>query len=376
MSQNTTWVALDTAKRKHVVAVLFPGNDQYVELSVANEPRAIRRFVRKIERQSVAPVRMCYEAGPCGFGLQRQILAAASGELECQVIAPSLIPYRPGDRVKTDRRDARKLVDLFKSGHLTEVAPPTEAEESVRDLMRSREDIRQDLVRSRHRLSKLLLRRGIIFSDGKAWTVKHRKWLKSLAWDHPQDVVVFDDYYLAITHLEERMRSLEATIKKVSEEDPYREPVGWLRCMRGIDTVTAMTVVAELHGFARFHSPRQLMSYLGLTPSEYSSGDRVRRGGITKTGNGHVRRILVEAARHNRHKPAVSYALRKRREDQPAWAVGIADSAMVRLHRRLYYLKSKGKTDNKAITAVARELVGFIWAMMCEGSRRNELASA
>jgi transposase len=189
---------------------------------------------------------------------------------------------------------------------------------------------------------------------------------------HQADEVVFEDYRLAIAYLEDRLRSLEARIERYAQEDPYRIPVGWLRCFRGIDTVTAMTILAEVHDFARFRTPTTLMSYLGLVPSEHSSGDRRRQGGITKAGNAHVRRVLIEAAWHGRHKPAVGYALRKRREGQPAWAIAHADRAMRRLHQRYQALLARGKPHNKVVSAVARELVGFLWALLQEGRVRQE----
>jgi transposase len=193
-----------------------------------------------------------------------------------------------------------------------------------------------------------------------------------MVWEQREDAEVFDDYRLAISQIEDRLRGLDGRIEALSQEAPYREPVGWLRCFRGIDTVTAMTTVCEVHGFSRFQSAGALMAYLGLVPTEHSSGDRRRQGGITKTGNSHVRRVLVESAWTARHKPAVGYKLRKRRQGQPAWAIAHADRAMRRLWRRYHYLEARGKPQNKIVAAVARELVGFIWAMLQEGSLRNE----
>ena len=245
--------------------------------------------------------RRCYEAGPGGFALQRQLEAEG---IECRVIAPALIPRRPGDRVKTDRRDARKLAELLRADLLTAVHPPTIDQEAVRDLCRAREDAVTDRTRARHRLAKLLLRRGIAY-DGRNWTLRHRRWLLTLRFEHPAAQATFDDYLRALEGVEERLRTLEQELAECASSDDYREAVGLLRCFRGIDTVTAMTVLAELGDVTRFGSARQLMSYLGLTPSEYSSGARQQRGPITKTGNAHVRRILVESAWHYRHPPRV-----------------------------------------------------------------------
>jgi transposase len=298
----------------------------------------------------------------------------AAGPVVCEVVAPSLIPVKPGEKIKTDRRDARKLAELLRADLLTEVRPPTLEEEGVRDLCRCREDAKEDLMRARHRLGKMLLRRGLVYSGGKAWTRPHRKWLRSIEWDNEADQTVFDDYFRAIEHVEERQAALTSKIEELSKQAPYAEPVGWLRCFRGIDTVTAMTIVAELHDFSRFTSPRALMSYLGLVPRESSSGDSTRRGGITKTGNKHVRRILIEAAWHYRHKPAVGAKLRKRREGQPGSVIAIADRAQLRLHKRYWkLLLGSNKPSNKVAVAVARELVGFIWAVLypqaTEGAR-------
>jgi len=246
---------------------------------------------------------------------------------------------------------------------LTEVHPPTRDEEAVRDLCRCREDAREDLLRARHRLGKMVLRRGLVYA-GKAWTQKHRQWLRELSFEHEADRAVFGDYFYAIEQLEERCRGLEEKLVLVSQQEPYQQPVGWLRCFRGIDTVTAMTLVAELHDFRRFESPRDLMAYLGLVPSERTTAKRYRRGAITKTGNSHARRVLVEASWHYRHQPAVGAKLRKRRAGQPEWAISIADRAQARLHRRYWRLVLHGKPPSKAVTAITRELVGFIWATL------------
>lgn len=361
MEKAITFVALDAHKLENQVAMLLPGTSKAVEWDCTNERSAVRRMVRRVQRQASGEVRFCYEAGPCGYALQRWIREA--GE-ECVVVAPSLVPRKPGDRVKTNRRDARKLVELFRAELLTEVHPPTAQDEAVRDLCRAREDAHQDLVRSRHRLSKLLLRRGWAFTGGKKnWSQGHRLWLRTLRFEHHADQVVFDDYLLAIEQLEERLRSLEQHIEQVSQLAPYAEPVAALRCFRGIDTITAMGLVAELHDFMRFASPRGLMAFLGLVPSEYSSGDSEHRGGITKAGNSHARRLLIEAAWHYRHRPSAS-SLKRRRQGQPARVVALADKAMQRLHRRFNRMVAKGKPRPKVVVAVARELAGFIWAAL------------
>lgn len=360
MSDVITYVGLDVHKKDIHVAMLVGRTHTPETWQLTNEPKAIHRLIRKLEREASGPVQTCYEAGPCGYALQRQLRKAG---MSCAVIAPALTPRKPGERVKTDRRDARKLAELFRAGLLTEVAPPTEAEEAVRDLCRARDDAREDLQRCRHRLGKLLLRRGLHY-DGRNWTVAHRQWLRALTWTHAAEQHVVDDYLLAIEQLEARLAELDARLSEIAGTDPYREPVGWLRCFRGIDTLTAITLIAELHDFRRFRTARALMSYVGLVPGEDSSGERTRRGRITKTGNALVRRVLIEAAWHYQHRPAVGPALRRRREGQATRVIAIADQAQQRLCRRFHRLSVLHKLPAKIVVAVARELAGFIWAAL------------
>ena len=300
-----------------------------------------------------------YEAGPCGYVLQRRL---TRDRLCCQVIAPALIPRKPGDRIKTDRRDARKLAELHRAGLLTEVCPPTPAEEAVRDLCRARDDARSDRQRARHRLGKLLLRRGL-HDAGKNWTQAHRRWVDGLSWAHEAERVVVDDYVLAIDHLDARLGELDARLADVAETDPYRAPVGWLRCFRGIDTLTAILILAE-HDVRRFSAAPALMAYLGLVPREDSSADRHRRGRITKAGNTLVRRLLVETAWHYRHRPGIGRALAHRREGQPPSVIAIADKAQQRLCRRFRTMTMHNKPAPVIAVAVARDLTGFLWAAL------------
>jgi len=265
---------------------------------------------------------------------------------------------------------------LYRGDQLTVVHPPTAAEEAVRDLVRCREDAKEDLLRTRHRISKMLLRRGHVYRAGQAWTIRHGEWMAQIVWEYEADRETFESYRLHLSQLTDRIAALEEQIQGYSQAEPYREPVGWLRCFRGIDTITAMTIIVELHEFGRFKSARALMAYLGMVPSEHSTGESVRRGGLTKAGNGHVRRVLIEAAWCNRHAPAVGYGLRQRRKGQPAWAVAHADRAMQRLAKRYRRLMARGKPQNKVVAAIARELAGFIWAVMREGQARRESASS
>jgi transposase len=360
VKQVTTFVGIDAHKKSLFVAMLIGSETTPVTWQLANEPSAVRRLVRTLEREAPGPVRACYEAGPCGYALQRQL---TTPRVSCQVIAPALIPRKPGERVKTNRRDARKLVELFRAGLLTAVRPPTPEEEAVRDLCRARDDAREDLQRGRHRLGKLLLRRGRHY-HGRNWTCAHRQWMASLAWAPRAERVVFDDYLLAIEHLEARLRELDARLAEIAQTDPYREPVGWLRCFHGIDTLTAMLILGELHDFRRFHSPRALMAYLGLVPGEESSGERHRRGRITRTGNALVRRLLVETAWHYRQRPGGSAGVMRRRKSQPARVVAIAEKAQQRLCRRFRRFADHHKPAPKIAVAIARELAGFLWAAL------------
>jgi transposase len=360
MQDVITYVGMDAHKKDLFIAMLVGTSATPVTWQAANEPQAVRRLVRKLEREAPGPVRVCYEAGPGGYALQRQLTTA---RVACQVIAPALIPRKPGERIKTNRRDARKLAELFRAGLLTEVHPPTPEDEAVRDLARARDDAREDLQRARHRLGKLLLRRGLHYS-GRNWTQAHRRWIASLTWTQPAERVVVDDYVLAIEHLEARLIELDAALAEIAETDPYRDPVGWLRCFRGIDTLTAMLILAELHDFRRFPAPDALMAYLGLVPGEHSTGEKHRRGRITRTGNGLVRRLLVETAWHYQHRAGVGVALKRRRQGQPGRVIAIADKAQQRLCRRFRRLAEHHKPAPKIAVAIARELAGFLWAAL------------
>ena len=360
MHEPSTFVGMDVHRRDIVVSMLVPGADGPVEWRLANEETAVRGLAKKLRRQGGDAIRCVYEAGPCGYALQRQLQAIG---LECDVVAPSMIPIRPGERIKTDRRDARKLAELARAGLLTVVRPPSEDEEAVRDLCRGRDDVRLDLMRARHRLGKFLLRRGRVFGR-PAWSQAHRWWLGQQSFERTAERVMFEDYLLAVEQTEARRRSLELHLEDLAREPRYAESVAWLRCFRGIDTITAITLLAELHDFRRFRSPSQLMAYLGLVPSEYSSGPQQHRGGITRTGNRHVRRLLIEAAWHHRHKPRVGIALAQRRHGQPEHIIALADKAQLRLSRRYRRMERRGKHPTKIVVAVARELVGYLWAAL------------
>jgi transposase len=358
MNEPSTFVGLDAHKDSISVALLRPGSRLPEEWKIVNEPKAVRRLARRLAGEP-AP-RACYEAGPGGYVLQRQL---AQEGISCVVIAPSLIPVKPGQPIKTDRRDARKLAELFRAGLLTEVHPPSEDEEAVRDLCRCRDDAQRDLTRARNRLTKFLLRRGRVYAIGRrpTWSQRYWNWLRSQPFEREADRVVFEDYVLTVQQADARVEALEREIERASLKEPYRAPVAALRCFHGVDTVTALAIVAELHDPFRFPSARQLAAYLGLVPREASSGGSRRQGGITGAGNRHLRRLLVEAAWHDRHKPLVGRALRLRRRGQPSAVIVLADRALRRLtlrHRRMTY---QGKHPNVVTIALARELAGHLW---------------
>lgn len=366
----TTYVGLDVHKKSIAIALLPGSGGPAVEWQEPNELRAVQRLARRLKRESGDNVRCCYEAGPTGYALWRQLSGLG---VSCMVVAPSLIPVKPGCRIKTDPRDARKLAELLRAGLLTEVHPPSEMDEALRDLCRCRDNARDDLVRARHRLGKFLLRRHCIFTGSKhSWGTRHHHWLEQLRFDDGAAQATFDAYWFAVQQCEERLSRLDGLLAEFGNRDPYREPVGWLRCYRGIDTVTAVSIIAELHDFRRFRSPRALMAYLGVVPSEYSSGESQRRGSITKAGNRHIRRLLVEVAWHNRHRPGVSLPLKRRREGQPARVIALADRAQQRLSLRYMRMSARGKPHVKIVVAMARELVGYLWATL----RTSETAAS
>jgi transposase len=319
--------------------------------------------VKRLQGQ-VGAVRCCYEAGPCGFELQRALTQQA---IPCDVIAPALIPRRPGDRVKTDRRDAGQLAILYRAGALTAIHIPTEHEEAARDLLRCREDIRGDLLRARHRLSKFLLRHGRRFTaTKKAWSKRHDAWLRAQTWPLPALDQTHRAYLRTVDEAVARLRAVEEDLGALLALEPLRTRVARLRCFRGIDDLTALTIAAELGDARRFATAPSLMAFVGLIPSEHSSGAKQARGAITKTGNAHLRRVLVEAAWHYRHHPFVGRTVRMRQQGAPATTIAHAWTAQQRLHRRYQRFAARGKPKQHSVTAIARELTGFVWAALTQ----------
>jgi transposase len=369
MDKDTTYVALDDSKRKIVVGILRPGAEAPELREIANDPQQIRRLFERLKREG--PVTACYEAGVSGYDLYRQLKALG---VAGAVIAPALTPRRPGQRIKTDRRDAAKLVRLFRAGELTAIHVLDESEEAVRDLTRCRDDLRRDVLRWRHRVLKLLARHGRAYLVGRNWSQAHWRWIREQRFDLPPLQRAFEATVFALEQALARQAELDKELEAVADTAPYREPVGWLRCFRGIDTLSAIIRLAEVVGFQRFHRPRELMAYLGLVPSEYSSGESQRRGALTKAGNSQARRVLIEAAWHYRHRPTIGRALASRSHGQPDEVISQAWRAQQRLHRRYRHLVGHGKRPPVAVAAVARELVGFIWAAMTRHESRRHAA--
>ena len=333
------------------------------ERTLPYDPEAVARAVARWPR-----VRCCYEAGPTGYRLARHLRARG---IACDVVAPGLVPVRPGDRVKTDPRDARKLARLHAGGLLEAITVPSEQVEALRDLVRAREDARLDRMRDRHRMSKFLLRHGLRMPT-KSWGVTRREWLGSLTFSYAHQQHAFQTYLHALDLVDRRIEALERELDAAATDGPWRELVARLRCLRGVDTLTALGLVAEIGtDWSRFQSAEQFMSYVGLVPSECSSGQSRRQGSITKAGNGHVRRLLVEAAWHQRQRPRVGAALAARQRGQDPLVLERAWRAQQRLHRRWSRMAARGKPHQKIAVATARELAGFVWAIATDQPVRS-----
>lgn len=358
MQEYTVYIGLDVHKDS-IWAASAAGRSEVVELGqIPNTPAAIGRLVRRLESKGFA-LHFVYEAGPCGYELYRQVLAMGH---VCKVVAPSLMPRRPGDQIKTDRRDAMTLARLARSGDLVSVWVPDVEHEAIRELVRCREDVKGVERQARQRMSALLLRHGRRY-ERDPWTQAHGRWLLEQKFEQPQTTAVFEHYLHSIMECGQRIVQVERQMEEALEVWGLRPLVDGLMAMRGVKLVTAMTVVAELGELGRFESAQQVMAFVGLVPSEHSSGCTRRQGRITKTGNGHVRRVLVESAWSYRHKPAWSSALRTRAAGASEAVRAIAWKAQKRLHSRYQRLVSRGKPHQQVIVAVAREELGFIWSI-------------
>lgn len=366
MKDNTKYVGLDVSKKKIAVAVADAGRSEprYIGL-IDYSVEAIRKVMKKLGEPE--QLKVCYEAGPTGYGIFRFLKSLG---IDCEVIAPSLIPQKPGSRVKTDKRDALNLARLHRSGDLTPIYVPTEDDEALRDLVRAREDVKEDELRAKHRLTKFLLRNEIKPPTGtKKWTVKYWNWLDQLTFDRSASQVVYQEYLQQLKEFQQRLKVLEKEIEAQAQDGVHAPMIQTLMTLRGVAVITATSIVAEVGSFQRFKTAKHFMAYTGLVPSESSSGELRSLGNITKTGNRHVRRLLIEAAWSYRYKPGVRRKLKERQVGQPANVLSISWKAQERLHKRYFRLISRGKPSGKAITAVARELAGFIWAVSNEAIR-------
>ena len=356
----TSFIGLDVHKDSISVALAEgEGAREVRDLGkIANRADQVRRLVDRLRGEGRA-LHFCYEAGPCGYGLYRQLRELGHA---CEVVAPALIPRRPGDRVKTDRRDARQLATLHRACELTAVWVPDEAHEAMRDLVRVRAQAVRGLTKARQQLKAFLLRHGRIH-PGRGWTRAHRRWLAEQRFAHPAQDIVLQDYIHAVEGAKARIDALNQQIEELIPAWSLAPVVAALQAMRGISWLSAVTLVAEIGDFTRFDNPRQLMAFLGLVPSEASSGGRVRRGAITKAGNRHARRVLIEGAWTYRMRARLSDRLLARNEGLPKEVRDIAWKAQLRLCRRYRYLAAAGKPKPVVTTAIAREMTGFIWAI-------------
>jgi len=355
------FVGFDTAKKKHAVAIADVGREGEIRYlgEIDSSSAAVERMIRKLAGR-YEELHFCYEAGPTGYGLYRQVRGLGH---PCTVVAPSLIPKKSGERIKTNRRDAVTLARLFRAGELTSVWVPDTVHEAVRDLVRAREAASQDLRRKRQQLLSFVLRHGRIFSGRQHWSRAHLRWLAQQKFDHPAQQIVFQDAVDAIDDAAARLRRLDEQVAAIVPSWSMAPVVEAYQAMRGVSFVVAVTFVAEIGDLRRFDNPRQLMAFLGLVPSERSTGERVRRAGLTLAGNKRARRVLIEGAWSYRYPARVSQTLQARLEGLPKAVREIAWKAQIRLCARYRRLTAAGKKLPVVIAAIAREMAAFLWAI-------------
>jgi transposase len=361
MKKRITFVGLDTHKNSIEVALADDGRNTEVRLygSIGGDLASLDKMICKLQATGTE-LRFVYEAGPCGYQIYRHLRAQG---LQCDVVAPSMVPKRSGDRIKTDRRDACNLARLYRAGELTAIYVPQEDDEAMRDLVRGRQDAVNAQRKVRQQLGGFLLRHGFRYPGKCAWTLAHRRWLAGVRMAHPAQQIMMQEYIHSVEECTQRVHRLTEQILQLMPDWRMRPLVGALQALRGVAPVVAATAVAEIGPMGRFERPRQLMAYLGLVPSESSSGGSVRRGAITKTGNGHARRALIEAAQAYSHPARISRVMLKRQEAVPEPIRQIAWKAQLRLCARFRKLTARGKSRNRVVTAIARELSGFMWAI-------------
>jgi transposase len=360
VKNNITWVGMDDSANKINIAI-FNGQEMSPreEIAIVNDNAGLGRLAKKLKALQ-GDVRCVYEAGINGYYLQRFF---ARHGISCDIAAPSLTPRRAGKRVKTDRLDAKTLAKLYRSGELTSIVIPEQEQESMRDLIRAREDALENQQRARHRLLRFLMRRGIRYGVGKNWSLGHLKWIKSIRFEDDRDQMVLDEYRLSLEEQSERLKKFQDKIEELATREPYQKRVRYLMALKGIKALTAMTIIAEAFDLRRFTDAPAFMAAIGVVPSENSSGAIEQRGSITKTGNSHIRRVIIESAWQYQRSLSVGRTIRKRREGLPAEVIEIARQCDNRLHRKFRYLISRGKDGRKAAVAVSRELAGFVWAI-------------
>lgn len=364
MTEMIKYVGMDVHKDSIAISIADGGRDGETRYygAIPNDVKSLDKILRKIISQNAKP-RCVYEAGPCGYYIYRHL---SKNGIDCSVVAPALIPKKSGDRIKTDRRDSQTLARLHRAGELTPVYVPDTEDEALRDLVRARDDAQKAQQKAKQQLGAFLLRHNLVYSGKSKWTRLHSNWMASITMPHPAQQITLQEYIDTVHTCNERVKRLTDQVRLLSEGSRQKEVIRALQSLRGVSLLVAATIVSELSCLNRFERPAQLMAYIGLIPSEHSSGEKKRRGSITKTGNGHVRRALIEAAQAYRLPARKSRAILQRQENVPERIIQIAWNAQCRLCGRYRRLVAGGKKHNVAKTAIARELVGFIWAIAQE----------
>lgn len=360
MMGNVYYVGLDVHKETIELSVFCNREaEPEIEKRIPHETKELMKILGRLTKQG--KVETCYEAGCMGFTLKRELEKEG---IPCSIVSPGKLPRKPSDRIKTDRRDARILAKTLRAGEAEPIYVPTVNDETVRDYIRARDDIKLEQKRAKQQLLKYLLRLGYRYENNRYWTGKHLQWMKGIEFPESVQKETFTVYFTRIVEIEERLRLMGERIREFAESERYRKDIGKLRCLKGVDFLTALAFVTEVGDFRRFSNAESFMAYLGLVPREHSSGEKRRQGGITKSGNGHLRRLIVESSWHYRYAGTPSARLTSRRVGQDMDVVAYADRALRRLHRKYTKIVFRGKSKNVAVTAVARELAGFIWGLM------------